>query len=215
MKSLEVPSRKYRLNESEKKNKIGGHSSFIYIHTSSVLCYYEHKKNFDIHSSMKPFPWRMCRLFRWLLCIKKRIFHSRNGTILIKYKYEDWIRWARFAHYEINTWTLCHSYLNEKQTSRIQSLNKVNYTPRYVGLPIAIPSVKPTRLMLMSRRPWSLIFTLNKTSSSLKTWYFNVDSLCILKRGMVMIFCKHRFFCDLISSLKYHFNVIWISNFTL
>ena len=29
----------------------------------------------------------------------------------------------RFAHYEIYTWTLCHSYLHEKQTSRIQSLN--------------------------------------------------------------------------------------------
>ena len=28
----------------------------------------------------------------------------------------------RFAHYEIYTWTLCHSYLHEKQTSRIQSL---------------------------------------------------------------------------------------------
>ena len=29
----------------------------------------------------------------------------------------------RFAHYEIYTWTLCHSYIHEKQTSRIQSLN--------------------------------------------------------------------------------------------
>ena len=28
----------------------------------------------------------------------------------------------RFAHYEIHMWTLCHSYLYEKQTSRIQSL---------------------------------------------------------------------------------------------
>ena len=28
----------------------------------------------------------------------------------------------RFAHYEIYTWTLCHSYIHEKQTSRIQSL---------------------------------------------------------------------------------------------
>ena len=27
-------------------------------------------------------------------------------------------------HYEIYTWTLCHSYLHEKQTSRIQSLNE-------------------------------------------------------------------------------------------
>ena len=27
-----------------------------------------------------------------------------------------------FAHYEIYTWTLCHSYLHEKQTSRIPSL---------------------------------------------------------------------------------------------
>ena len=28
----------------------------------------------------------------------------------------------RFAHYEIYTWTLCHAYLHEKQTSRLQSL---------------------------------------------------------------------------------------------
>ena len=54
---------------------------------------------------------------------------------MIKYKYKDWIllvcfSWRdecvnfekRFAHYEIYTWTLCHSYLHEKQTSRIQSL---------------------------------------------------------------------------------------------
>ena len=33
----------------------------------------------------------------------------------------------RFGHYEIYTWTLCHSYLHEKQTSRIQSLNKLNF----------------------------------------------------------------------------------------
>ena len=31
----------------------------------------------------------------------------------------------RFAHYEIYTWTLCHSYLHEKQTSKIQSLKQV------------------------------------------------------------------------------------------
>ena len=41
------------------------------------------------------------------ICIKKRTFRSQNGTILIKYKYKD-----------------CNSYLHEKQTSRIQSLNK-------------------------------------------------------------------------------------------
>ena len=28
----------------------------------------------------------------------------------------------RFAHYEIYTWTICHSYLHKKQTSRIQSI---------------------------------------------------------------------------------------------
>ena len=33
----------------------------------------------------------------------------------------------RFAHYEIYTWTLCNSYLHEKQTSRIQSLNTFIY----------------------------------------------------------------------------------------
>ena len=31
-----------------------------------------------------------------------------------------------FAHYEIYKWTLCHSYFYEKQTSRIQSLNKAD-----------------------------------------------------------------------------------------
>ena len=36
----------------------------------------------------------------------------------------------RFAHYEIYTWTLCHSYLYEKQTSRIQSLIKEGYTKK-------------------------------------------------------------------------------------
>ena len=33
----------------------------------------------------------------------------------------------RFAHYEIYTGTLCHSYLHEKQISRIQSLNDALY----------------------------------------------------------------------------------------
>ena len=32
----------------------------------------------------------------------------------------------RFAHYEIYTWTLYNSYLYEKQTSRIQSLNDIS-----------------------------------------------------------------------------------------
>ena len=32
----------------------------------------------------------------------------------------------RFAHYEIYTWTLCNSYLHEKQTSRIQSLSQTS-----------------------------------------------------------------------------------------
>ena len=30
----------------------------------------------------------------------------------------------RFAYYKIYTWALCHSYLHEKQTSRIQSLKE-------------------------------------------------------------------------------------------
>ena len=30
---------------------------------------------------------------------------------------------CKYAHYEIYTWTFCHSYLHEKQTSRIQSLS--------------------------------------------------------------------------------------------
>ena len=32
-----------------------------------------------------------------LLCIKIRIFHSQNGTILIKYKYKDWILLVCFS----------------------------------------------------------------------------------------------------------------------
>ena len=35
----------------------------------------------------------------------------------------------RFAHYEIYTWTVCRSYLHEKQTSRIQSLSEWQCTP--------------------------------------------------------------------------------------
>ena len=39
----------------------------------------------------------------------------------------------RFAHYEIYTWTLCHSYLHEKQTSRIQSLINNQDFENYLG----------------------------------------------------------------------------------
>ena len=73
---------------------------------------------------------------------KKRIPLGQNGTILIKYKFKGLNSiclflmqvWKtedpcvnfrkRFAHYEIYTWTLCHSYLHEKQTCRIQSLSE-------------------------------------------------------------------------------------------
>ena len=41
----------------------------------------------------------------------------------------------RFGHYEIYMWTLCHSYLHEKQTSRIQSLNDKCTRPRFNGPP--------------------------------------------------------------------------------
>ena len=83
------------------------------------------------------------RIMTGCLVLKKQIFPSQNGTILIKYK---WLNstclflmevhvWKtedprvnfekRFAHYEIYTWILCLSYLHEKQTSRIQSLNGI------------------------------------------------------------------------------------------
>ena len=35
------------------------YNSISYSYTSSVFCYYEHKTNFDNHSSMKPFPCRL------------------------------------------------------------------------------------------------------------------------------------------------------------
>ena len=38
------------------------------IYTSSVFCYYEHKKNFDIHSSMVPLPWRMAGCSKYCKC---------------------------------------------------------------------------------------------------------------------------------------------------
>ena len=61
------------------------------IYTPCVFCYNKHKKNFDIHFSMKK------KRDVWAGCSSgcseyppvvylKRIFHSQNGTILIKYK---------------------------------------------------------------------------------------------------------------------------------
>ena len=62
------------------------------IYTPSVICYDEHKKNLTsiFHEETyvtyeSAFP--VAVLNTALLCIYKRIFHSQNGTILIKYKY--------------------------------------------------------------------------------------------------------------------------------
>ena len=69
------------------------------------------------------FPWRDIRGV-WAGC-SGGCSEYQKGTILIKYKCKDC-----FAHYEIYTWTLCHSYLHEKQTISIQSLNVVRHTKR-------------------------------------------------------------------------------------
>ena len=47
--------------------------SQVYIYLSSVFCCHEHKTNFDIHFSMKLFPWRMSRLLFWIppFCVLK------------------------------------------------------------------------------------------------------------------------------------------------
>ena len=72
------------------------------------------------------------------LCIKKRIFHSQNGTILlsINVRIEFYLFVSQFVMkdrestckfgkiYKIYMWTRCLSYHYEKQTSRIQSLNE-------------------------------------------------------------------------------------------
>ena len=39
----------------------------LYIYISSVFCYDKHKKNFDIHFSMKRQAWRMSRRLFWVL----------------------------------------------------------------------------------------------------------------------------------------------------
>ena len=41
----------------------------LYIYTSSLFCYCKHKKQFEIHSSVKPFPWRTRRRLRQLFWI--------------------------------------------------------------------------------------------------------------------------------------------------
>ena len=55
------------------------------IYTPSVFCYDEHKKNFDIHFSMKKHKWHMSRLLRRLFwippccVIKNGYFIARTG----------------------------------------------------------------------------------------------------------------------------------------
>ena len=62
------------------------------IYTSNVFCCDEHKKNFDIHFSMKPHTWRTRWPFRRLFWIPPWcVFLCQYGTILIKYKDKDWI----------------------------------------------------------------------------------------------------------------------------
>ena len=105
------------------------------IYTSSVFCYYEHKKNFDIHSSVKAFRdvwagWRLfwippcCVLkngyfiaktgqFWWSINIRIEFYKKCTSLFLIMlWETEDpRVNFEkRFAHYEIYTWTLCLSY---------------------------------------------------------------------------------------------------------
>ena len=78
-------------------------SIFWNIYTPNVFCYDEYKKNFDIHFSMKKHTWRMSRLLRRQFLIppcyvfKNGLFHSQNGTILIKYQYKAWILLVCFS----------------------------------------------------------------------------------------------------------------------
>ena len=72
----------------------------------------------------------------------------------------------RFAYYEIYTWTLCHSYLHEKQTSRIQSLNiyinqNVSRMSDYVNLVTSglIPFIQISFLLILrgyANKHWAL-----------------------------------------------------------
>ena len=53
------------------------------IYTPSVFCYDEHKKNFDIHFSMKKHTWRMSRLLRRLFWIPPCCVF-KNGYFIAK-----------------------------------------------------------------------------------------------------------------------------------
>ena len=53
------------------------------IYTPSVFCYNEHKKNFNIHFSMKKHTWRMSRLLRRLFWIPPCCVF-KNGYFIAK-----------------------------------------------------------------------------------------------------------------------------------
>ena len=112
---------------------------FFNIYTPSVFCYDEHKNNFDIHFSMKKHTWRMSRLLRQLFWISPCCVF-KNGYFIAKTGQFWWSINIRIEFYLFvshggmkdrgftckfqKALRLCHSYLHEKQTSRIQSLNE-------------------------------------------------------------------------------------------
>ena len=127
------------------------------IYASSVFCYDKHKKNFDIHFSMKRPAWRMSRLLPRLFWIppccvfktgtsqpKRDNFLSINIRIefylFVSHeglkdrgstcKFRKALRALRNLH--VDPLRLCHSYLHEKQKSRIQSLNKILESLRFL-----------------------------------------------------------------------------------
>ena len=93
----------YWLFKDSSRLQIHSFALSINIFASSVFCSNKHKKNFDIHFSNKRQAWRMSRLLRRLFWIapccvfKNRYFIAKNRTMLIKYKYKDWILLVCFS----------------------------------------------------------------------------------------------------------------------
>ena len=83
----------------------------LHIFTLPVFFYYDEHRT--ILTSI--FPWSCCRDV-WAGCSEYHPVVTEDPRVNFE---------KRFEHYEIYTWTLCYSYLHEKQTSRIQSLKRM------------------------------------------------------------------------------------------
>ena len=102
------------------------------IYTPSVFCYDEHKKNFDIHFSMKKHTWRMSRLLRrlfWIppFCVfKNGYFIAKTGKFCINIRIEFYLFVSHGGMKDRGSTCKFRKALrdlHDKQTSRIQSLN--------------------------------------------------------------------------------------------